>query len=286
MTPRIGIDSYSYHRLLGEIRPGEDLPVHRFPRGSLDAVAHARTIGADGISLETSFLAPPFELEVAALRDEVGTLELVLAWGHRHGLEFGANDAALSDLLDWLTVAARLGCGVVRCVAASPGFRGRAPVAEQIERTVSPLRVAAAHARELGIALAVENHGDLRAGELEELLDRVGDDTLGVCFDTANALRVGDDPVHAAALLAPRTMMIHLKDVEPLDGVTDPIAGPRSLPYAEGVVPLHEVLSALDAGGFDGLVCVELGQLGAGADELALVEQGVAWLRRYASSNG
>ena len=29
----IGVDSYSYHRLLGEIRPGEDDPGDRFARG-------------------------------------------------------------------------------------------------------------------------------------------------------------------------------------------------------------------------------------------------------------
>jgi hypothetical protein len=38
--------------------------------------------------------------------------------------------------------------------------------------------------------------------------------------------------------------------------------------------------------GFDGLACVELGQLAAGSDELDLVERCVAWLRAYASSNG
>ena len=59
-----------------------------------------------------------------------------------------------------------------------------------------------------------------------------------ICLDTANALRVGDDPVEAAALLAPLTRMVHLKDVEPLDRVVDPVAGPCSVPYGEGVVPI------------------------------------------------
>src|SRR5262249_54009778 len=156
----------------------------------------------------------------------------------------------------------------VRCVAASPALRGRAPVAEQIAATVAPLAAAATRARELGLRLAVENHGDLRAAELLELVERAGDEALGVCLDTADALRVGDDPPEAAKLLAAGTLMVHLKDVEPLTPGMDPVAGPRSVPYGEGAVPVAAILAALAARGFDGLVCVELGQLGPDADEL------------------
>jgi sugar phosphate isomerase/epimerase len=73
--------------------------------------------------------------------------------------------------------------------------------------------------------------------------------------------------------------MVHLKDVEPLTPGLDPIAGPRSVPYGEGVIQVGAILSTLRAAGLDGLVCVELGQLGPGAHEAALVRDGVAWLR-------
>jgi sugar phosphate isomerase/epimerase len=262
---RIGIDSYSYHRLLGEIRPGEDAPRRRFETS--DVLAHALALGVDAVSLETSFLD---------LRREVpAELEVVLAWGHPHGLEFGRNDDALRDLLGWLDVAKDLGARLVRCVAGSPRVRG-APA-----EVLRPLHAAAGRARELGLTLALENHGDLRAIELVELLEQV--DGLAVCFDTANAVRVGDDPHDAALLLSPWTRMVHLKDVEPLDRVADPVAGPCSVPYGEGVVPVRDVLGALPP---DALVCVELGQLGPGTHELELVEQCVEWLRHYASSNG
>ena len=82
-----------------------------------------------------------------------------MAWGHRHGLEFGSNPAALDNLGEWLEAGARLGCRLVRCVAASPAFRGRAPVEEQIAGTVAPLRAAAVEARRLGLTLVLENHG-------------------------------------------------------------------------------------------------------------------------------
>ena len=99
-----------------------------------------------------------------------------------------------------------------------------------------------------------------------------------MCLDTANALRVGDDPLDAAVVLAPWVRMLHLKDCEAPDGSA---TGPRSVPYGQGVVPLAAVLDAVR--GTDPLTCVELGHLGPGVvDERALVADGVAWLRARA----
>ena len=285
---RIGIDSYSYHRLLGEIRPGESPPPRSFARGTLDVVEHARRLEVDGISLETCFLGPPGDLRYggastaagpAGARARLGTPPRARA---RRQARRGRRSCS-----SWLEVAQRLGCSIVRCVAASPRFRGGPIPREQLGRTAAPLAVVTAAARERGLAPRLENHGDLRLRSCSQLLDRVGDEALGVCLDTANALRVGDDPLTAAARSRPRVQLVHLKDVEPPDPAADPVAGPRSVPYGEGVVPLGEVLSDARARpASTGLVCVELGQLAPGADELALVEASVAWLRRYASSKG
>jgi sugar phosphate isomerase/epimerase len=283
---RIGIDSYSYHRLLGENRPGESPAPRLFARGTLDAVEHARRLEVDGISLETCFLGRPEDLDAAALRSAAGPLEIVLAWGHPHGLELGGRPGAVAELVEWLEVAQRLGCSIVRCVAASPRFRDGPIPRERLAATAAALAAVTTAARERGLRLALENHGDLSAAELLSVLDLVGDEALGVCLDTANALRVGDDPLTAARALSARAQLVHLKDVEPAEPAADPVAGPRSVPYGEGVVPLGGVLRALEDAGFTGLVCVELGQLAPGADEVALVEASVAWLRRYASSKG
>jgi sugar phosphate isomerase/epimerase len=275
---RVGVDSYSYHRLLGEIRLGEDDPGERFAHGSLDVAAHCRALGVDAVSLETCFLDPPATLDVAALRAAAGSLELVLAWGHPDGLGFGEIPGALEDLLGWIAFAPRLDVTLVRLVVGSPRLRRDDRVREQIVHTVAPLREAARAAIDAGVVLAIENHADLRATELVELLERVDDPVCGICLDTANALRVGDDPIDAALVLSPWVRMLHLKDCEPADGS---LTGPRSLPYGQGVIPLEAVLEAVRT--TDPLTCVELGHLGAGeVDERALVADGVAWLRARA----
>jgi sugar phosphate isomerase/epimerase len=273
---RIGVDSYSYHRLLGELRPGEDDPGERFAQGSGDVLAHCRSLAVDAASLETCFLDPPAALDAARLRDAAGPLELVLAWGHPAGLGFGEIDGALGDLLAWIAKAPELGCAMVRMVVGHPPMRRDDAIAAQLDRTRGPLAAAADAALDVGVDLVVENHADLRAVELVELLERV-EAPIGVCLDTANALRVGDDPLEAALLLAPRVRMLHLKDCEQADGS---LVGPRSVPYGRGVVPLEAVLEAVRA--TDPLVCVELGHLGAGpVDERALVADGVGWLRSH-----
>jgi sugar phosphate isomerase/epimerase len=276
---RIGIDSYSYHRLLGEIRPGEPPPSSRLPDGGAAVIAEARALGVDGVALETCYLGAPGAELARGLAGEADGLELVFSWGAPNGLCFGASDEGLADLLAWIEAAAAAGTRTMRIVVAGPALRGREPVAEQIRRTVEPLRVAAGAAREADVVLAIENHGDLTAGQLRRLLDDVGDPALGVCFDTANALRVGDTVLAAAHALAPRVRMLHLKDVEALAPGADPVAGPRSVRYGTGVVPLRGVLDVLAAAGFDGLACVEIAQLGPGDDERELVAHSVAWLR-------
>lgn len=281
---RVGVDSYSYHRLLGLRRPDEPSTPTRFAPGWKDIVAHAHALGVEVVALQTMFLGDPSALDVAALRDAVGPLELALSWGGAEGLRMGADGDAVLDLEAWLGVAAALDCRLVRIVVGGPTLRDVEPVVSQVRRASPILRRVAAAAAGVGVELCVENHGDLTATELGELLDRARPEAVGVCFDAANALRLGDDVVAAAGLLASRIRMVHLRDCDD-PAHADPIAGPRVRPYGQGTVPVDAVLSALFEYGFDGPVCVELAQLGPGDDELMLVADCVGWLRGWRSGH-
>jgi sugar phosphate isomerase/epimerase len=267
MPSLVGVDSYTYHRLLGEVRPGEMLPLHRFPRGSLDVVAEARRLELDFALLQTAFLDEPASFSADRYRAEAGAVTLGLSWGAPEGLEFGERADGLESLLAWLPHARALGLPVMRIVAGGPAHRGQplGPVA-------ALLREACDAARDHDLRLALENHGDLTAEQIEQLLEEVGDD-LRVCFDTANALRVGDDVASVARRLAPAIDVLHLKDCA---GVwDDPATGPVSVPLGEGVIPIEAVLDACP----HALVCIELGQLTPSAGERALVGTYVEYLR-------
>jgi sugar phosphate isomerase/epimerase len=268
MGSRVGVDSYAYHRLLGEVRPGETPPPHLFARGSLDVVAEARRLKLDFALLETSLLDGPAGFEPGDYLAEAGGVALGLSWGAPDGFAFGDRPDALDDLLAWLPHAAALGLPLMRIVAGGPAQRGRPPAP-----VAGLLREACAAARDHGLRLALENHGDLTAEQMELLLEQVGDDTLRVCFDTANALRVGDDVAAAAGRLAPAIEIVHVKDC--VGSWDDPAAGPVSVPPGEGVIPIGAVLDACS----QALACVELGQLPAMADERLLVGAYVEYLR-------
>lgn len=265
-TTLVGVDSYAYHRLLGEVRRGETPPLHRFTRGSLDVVTEARLLGLDFALLQTRFLGAADQFDPEAYLAEAGGVALGLSWGAPEGLEFGERNDALADLAAWLPHAATLGLPVVRIVAGGPAHRG-----QPHDRLAGLLREACAAAEDAGLRLALENHGDLTALQLVDLLEQV--DELRICFDTANALRVGDDVAGAARLLAPAVEILHLKDC--VGTWDDPSTGPVTVPPGQGVIPIDEVLAACPRA----LACIELGQLSTEARERALVGTYVTYLR-------
>jgi sugar phosphate isomerase/epimerase len=266
--PRVGVDSYAYHRLLGGLRPGEQPADRPFARGSLEVLAEARALELDFAMLQTSFLGPPALFAADAYLDEAAGLPLALSWGEPEGLAFGDRPEAVANLIAWAVVATELGLPLMRIIAGGPPHRGRAT------GPLVPLLRAACHAAsELGVTLALENHGDLSAEGIERLLEQMGDAGLRICFDTANALRVGDDVAEAARTLSPVIEVIHVKDCA--GSWDDAAAGPLSVPPGEGVIPLDEVLDICP----EALACVEVGHLPPQGDEFALVAATVQYIR-------
>lgn len=282
---QVGIDSYSYHRRYGETRPGERPFPAPWPLEPSPAIAHAQALGVDALFLETCYLPAPevFDENLAAAAAPV---RLGFSWGHPwpagqfHGLDGGRQPGAEVDLERWIAAAARLGHPFLRITAGSPASRGDEPAQILVERLVGPMRRAADRAAELGVRLALENHGDLRAGDILDLFARVDRPNLGVCLDNVNLVRVGDDMLAGTRALAPHALLVQLKDHPPGDPTVP--GGPVCTALGEGIAPLEEVLAILGRAGFDGPACVELASLGGGeVDEMALVERSVAWLRDH-----
>jgi sugar phosphate isomerase/epimerase len=279
----LGVDSYSYHRLLGAVRTGEVPAVESLPNGSVAVVGEVRRCGAEFVSLETMFLNSPRDFNSEELRSAAGPIEVGLSWGGFEGLAFGSSKDAVEDLGAWLSIARDVGIRLVRIVVGGPRLRGHLD-AHRLRATARALASSVDEAAEKGVELALENHGDLNCDELIRLLDETGRDNLGVCFDTANAIRVGDDPILMLKRVMPVVRMVHLKDCSA--DWRDPIAGPVSVEYGEGVIPVAAIVDQLAAASFAGPICVELGQLPPDADERLLVRRGLAWLHKRRLASG
>lgn len=283
---QVGIDSYSYHRRYGEVRPGE-VP-SRSAAWALEpgpVLRHARSAAADVVFLETCYLPEPETIDSSLLAAAGPALRVGFSWGHPwpsgrfHGLDGGRSYGAEQELVRWIDAAARLGQDVLRITAGSPASRGDEPAEVLVERLVGPMRRAVAYASDHGVRLALENHGDLRVRDILTLIDAVrAAGPLGVCLDNVNLIRVGDDMAEGTRDLAPHTLLVQLKDH--LAGDPTVTGGPVCTALGEGVADLGGLLEILAASGFEGPVCVELASLGpADVDELDMIERSVTWLR-------
>ncbi|MDH3753231.1 MAG: sugar phosphate isomerase/epimerase [Acidimicrobiia bacterium] len=279
---RVGVDSYSYHRYFGEIRPGESDPGVRW--STWDVLDRAAELGVDGVSLETCFLPvgdPGLEADLGRRVHELG-LDCVLAWGHPTGLEMGNSPTAFADLLAIIAMAGRMSVPLVRLVVGVTVHWQAEPEDRVVERVAPLLQHACDMAAGHGVDLAIETHCDLSVTSSLALIDHVDREGLGIVFDTVNVVRIGEPLEAAAARCAPFVRMLHVKDVRLRDADrADPGGWWPMAPLGEGDLDLGTVLNTMISAGFDGLACVEMATLPAGADEDDMVAAGVSWLRAF-----
>lgn len=282
----VGIESYSYHRFFGETTRFERPLKSR--KTIFDFVARAEELKVDGVSLETCYFPSLNQQVLARLRTmlDAAGLERVLAWGHPDGLQMGLSATRIEELRCHFESARKLKAAVVRIAAGNPAYRGVEDPVQQIERLTPVLQLLCKQACDSGLRLAIEDHADFTSQDLIHLIERVGPEKLWVTFDTANALRLGEDPVEAVERLADHIICVHLKDVIVLkQSEGDPSAFWPSTPLGRGEIKLRAVLSTLEKVGFNGLLCIEMANLHPDwSDEDAAVAESVGYLRELLRS--
>lgn len=259
MVPmKIGIDSYCYHRDFGEVYAGlETASSRRMDIRDFVDVAHA--LGVEGVSLESAFVPALHNDALDELRIRLDRLSLyrVWAWGHPSGLHSGRAPEQLDDLKRHVEVAERLQAPVMRICCG--GRRTRIDDWPMHKAGLLPLlHEAAACAQQHHVVLAIENHIDFLADELVDLIETVGSPWLGVCLDTANNLRMLEDPMEVVRKLAPHARATHIKDVAPWRGSPRDFAFWASVPLGRGLIDIGQTCAMLDAAGYDGLLALEI----------------------------
>jgi 3-oxoisoapionate decarboxylase len=274
----LGIDSFAYHRYFGEHNRWETALDFRWT--TQDFIERAHQLNVDGVSLQTCYLPALTEPVLDALQTQLGSLSRVLTWGHPDGLRGGTAPEAAADLMSLFPKARVLGCTLVRFVAGNHFFFHHDSGA-RIHRLVPIIREIAQEAARQGLDLALENHADFVMRDLLTLIERVGAPNLGVCLDTGNAARVGDDPVDATRLAAPLVKMVHLKDLRVQAASRgDPTALWPSAPLGQGDFDIPAILDVLCADGYHGGLFVELSGLHTDwQNEDAVVSQSLNFLR-------
>ena len=171
---------------------------------------YARALGARGVQVGLGARDPA---EADPLRDRAEAaamyLEGIIALPH--------DDADLARFEAEVRTARRAGVEVVRTVMLSgrryETFTSAGAFRRFAEASSHSLKLAAPVVARHGILLAIENHKDWRADELLAILNRDGNDHVGVCLDTGNSIALLEDPMEVVEALAPRSFTTHFKDM-------------------------------------------------------------------------
>ena len=186
--------------------------------------------------------------------------ERVWAWGHPNGLCSGTDQQAARDLVHHLAHAQKIGASVMRIAGGSRRTRPGS-FAVHKRRLGGMLRKILPAAEKHGIVLALENHIDLMADEMVDLITSLDSPWLGVCLDTGNNLRLHEDPLMVAEKLAPFTRATHIKDIWVRAGDPNEFAFWPSVPLGRGLVDIGRVLAFLKKARYKGLLAIEVDYL-------------------------
>lgn len=201
----IGLSALSFSYRCGLVGRGTPRVV-RSPLGVDDIVALAARAGLQSVELPFALLPDRSPGGLAALRRGLEACGLTPV--------LDVDDVAALD--DAIPAAAALGAAVVRALASPvlEGSRGAFTQdwAAHLESVVERLRAVRPLAEAHGVAVAVENHQDLTADELLQIVGAVGGDCIGVTFDPVNAYVVAEDPFAVLPRLAPHIRNIHISD--------------------------------------------------------------------------
>lgn len=91
-------------------------------------------------------------------------------------------------------------------------FRTDVDWSDQIAATIKFLHRLAPIARDLGIHINLETHEEITSFDLLHIIEAVGEDVVGVVFDTSNVLQRAEHPTDAVRRLAPYVRQTHFKD--------------------------------------------------------------------------
>ncbi|MBB4105807.1 sugar phosphate isomerase/epimerase family protein [Allorhizobium borbori] len=204
-------------------------------RGPLASLDHVKELDLDGLFFPTVLDMNP-TLDAGALRDiraKADELGLYLESGvgkinpycSAEAPEFrsiGGGDIILG-FTRMIEANVAIGC---RELWVSPGnfkseypgrlandrFRTDVTWDEQLLAIEKVLLKLAPVARANGVHLNMETHDEITSFEILRLIEKVGEDCMGVVFDTANGLQRAEHPVFAAKRVAPYVRQTHVKD--------------------------------------------------------------------------
>jgi len=267
----VGIDTYSFHLAFGahpEFRPLRPMDLFAF-------MDRASEFGANGFQIDPMHLASREASYLAAIREEAAVRGLFI----EHGI-MSIRSAAIRAGVEECVA---LGANVLRAFIGFERYNPSTRIHEEIDRAEKEIRHSLPMLHDIGVRLAIENHGDLTSTELVELVERIDDPAVGICLDTGNALAVFEDPLTAAERMIPFAVTTHFKDCAVIPtGSGFRVCG---TPLGRGILPLEDLFRLIEEQGQVDRLILELPMEPGGSERESLereeeaVRTSVAFLR-------
>jgi 3-oxoisoapionate decarboxylase len=176
---------------------------------------------AAGLKLEGVFLQDSTDPDTGSLVHwkEIGeyakTLNLHIETGVGAVLPTDAAqiEASRQQLLLGIERANAIGSPLVRCLLAAD--RAHLPpgtIDQHIQTMASLLRSVRSQAMDANLKFAIENHKDLQAWEMRDVIETAGKEFVGSYLDTGNPVFVLEDPLTTLEILGPYALCVHLRD--------------------------------------------------------------------------
>ena len=195
-------------------------------------------------------------------------------------------DAEIKYVVDACRVAGDLGVPVVRINAMMrelPGYT----IEEYVERMVKAVSPCLETCSDLGVSLAMENHGVIgnRDEFIEKLIDEIGSEYFGLTLDTGNFYWYGYPLSRVYEIIEKYAHLVkhtHVKNASVPKNLREAQRKPgevKMMPLYEGDIDLKKVIKTLKSKGYDYDINIEDESLGAYKDPLTILKNDVKFLK-------
>ena len=160
-----------------------------------------------------------------------------------------------------IIMSSMVGAKIVRITAgqAHPGISRKQGVSWAVENIIEAIKIG----RNNGIEVVFENHSKPGVWdyfdfshpsniflEIVNIITEIKKIPLGILFDTANPLVIGEDPLMILEKIIDKVICIHAADIGTI-GQLNPVT------IGTGIVPFGSIFKLLKKSGFDGLITIE-----------------------------
>jgi 3-oxoisoapionate decarboxylase len=132
--------------------------------------------------------------------------ELSKSWNGRQG-------SPTEVLLQGMDIANQVGATAMRCFMGSQLDRyGDRPLEQLMEALIRNLKAVRSKALELGVKIGIENHKDMQAWQVKQVIEEAGKDFTGSNLDLGNPNYVMENPMTTLEILGPYAVTTHVRD--------------------------------------------------------------------------